>query len=118
MPLVGQCTLVQDNDGHPLEERCKTRPLGDRARRKLLPLDVEPGASVRSHGGVPAIPEDAIARAILRWRRIVESKRLIVNVLPVPPGASKKNIPGAPKQTLSRIASCAVLWPSEKADAD
>ena len=42
---------------------------------------------------VAAIPLDAVANAILPSDHSLARMRLIKNVLPVPPGASKNNIP-------------------------
>ena len=44
---------------------------------------------------VAAIPLDAVANAIFPSDRSFASNKLIKNVLPVPPGASKNNIPRA-----------------------
>ena len=54
----------------------------------MAPNEVQP--PVKS---VAAIPLEAVANAILPSHLILARIRLIKNVLPVPPGASKKRIP-------------------------
>ena len=51
---------------------------------------------------VAAISDEARAKAMSFWDRIAARINLIKNILPVPPGASKKKIPPTPLLTVLR----------------
>ena len=59
---------------------------------------------------VAAIPEEATAIAILDRCRIFARSKLMTNVLPVPPGASRNSNPPAFLSIRSNIALWAALW--------
>jgi hypothetical protein len=59
---------------------------------------------------VEAIPDDETARAISFFTRISASNKLIKNVFPVPPGASRKKRPPFSLAMRSVLALYAKLW--------